>query len=179
MDLKLSSHTATTVEIDAVDAVLGSATTAWHGGDRDGGNDHHMARGGHELWRQRHRLLPVLHAVNNRVGWISRGAINYIAQRLDVAPAEIYGVATFYGLFSTTEREPHQVHVCVDLACQLAGALAGETLPPGAHESPCLGLCERAPAVLVIDAGEQPRARVIAPATPVQVRSALTNWKRW
>ena len=181
MDLKLSSHTATDAEVAAVASVLGVADSSWHGADRSGANgadtgrrDRHIARGGHDLREQRHRLLPVLHAVNDRVGFISRGAINHIALRLDVAPAEIYGVATFYGLFSTTERAARQVHVCVDLACRMAGGPTGHgDLPDGAHESPCLGLCERAPAALVIEAGEQPHQHVVAPATPVAVRAAM------
>ena len=76
-----------------------------------------VSHGGESLRELRHLLLPILHAVNDRVGFISRGAINYISQRLDVAPAEIYGVATFYALFDTNERPARQVHVCVDLAC--------------------------------------------------------------
>jgi NADH-quinone oxidoreductase subunit F len=168
VDLKVDEASASLHERDAVDAVLGAAGSGWQGGLRDGA-DHHMARGG-AVWRnQRHRLLPALHAVNDRVGWISRGAVNYIAARLDTAPADIYGVATFYGLFSTTEREPRQVHVCVDLACQIAGA----TLPEGAHQSPCLGLCERAPAALLVEAGDPAQHTVIAPATPVQLRAVI------
>ncbi len=170
MDLKLSPHTPTDAEVEAIESVLGSAESSWFGGERTAG-DHHVARGGHDLRAERHRLLPVLHAVNDRVGWISRGAINHIAQRLDVAPAEIHGVATFYGLFSVTERPSRQVHVCIDLACQIAGA----EVPEGAHPSPCLGLCERAPAVFVTDAGEQPSKGVLAPATPVQVRDLVAG----
>ena len=96
--------------------------------------DHFLARGGAALRELRHLLLPTLHAVNDRVGWISRGAINYIAERLDVAPAEIYGVATFYALFSLDERPARQVHVCVDLACRAAGGL-GRARPPAGHPS--------------------------------------------
>ena len=161
MDLKLSSHTPTQAEIAAIDALLG-ATADY---------DDRLNRAGHDLRAQRHQLLPVLHAVNDRVGWISRGAINHIAARLDVAPAEIYGVATFYGLFSTEERPSRQVHVCIDLACQIAGA----EVPDGAHASPCLGLCERAPAVYVVDAGEQSGQGVLGPATPVQVRDLVAG----
>jgi NADH-quinone oxidoreductase subunit F len=168
MDLKLSSHSASVAETEAIDSVLGRADSSWQGGRRTD-TDHHSARGGRELRDQRHRLLPTLHAVNDRVGWISRGAINQIAQRLDVAPAEIYGVASFYGLFQTTERDALQVHVCVDLACQAAGAV----VPEGAHESPCLGLCERAPAALAIEAGQHPQQRVLAPATPVTISAAV------
>jgi NADH-quinone oxidoreductase subunit F len=176
MDLKVSSHTASADEIDAVDSLLCAPTSSWSSvGAADRRDDHHMARGGHELRNERGRLLPVLHAVNDRVGWISRGAINYIALRLDVAPAEIYGVATFYGLFSTAERAPRQVHVCVDLACQMAGAPGEHHLPAGCHASPCLGVCERAPAALRIEAGQPPRADVIAPATAADLLLAAAG----
>src|SRR5581483_4472350 len=68
--------------------------------------------------------------------------LGYASRRLDVPPADAYGVASFYALLALEPREPDALHVCTDLACRLAGA----TVPPGAHESPCLGLCERAPA---------------------------------
>jgi NADH-quinone oxidoreductase subunit F len=169
MDLKVASARATDVERAAVDALLGPAPAAAQGGARDAA-DHFLARGGAVLRELRHLLLPTLHAVNDRVGWISRGAINYIAERLDVAPAEIYGVATFYALFSLDERPLRQVHVCVDLACRAAGGLAEHDLPPGTHPSPCLGACERAPAALVIESGDPQRRALFAPATPVEVR---------
>ena len=57
-----------------------------------------------------------------RIGWISQPALNYICRRLAVAPAEAYGVATFYALFATTPRPPVVAHVCDDIACRLAGA---------------------------------------------------------
>ncbi len=177
MDLKLSEHRPSAAEVEAVESVLGPARSVWHGRSRDGAHharpeELHVARGGHDLRDQRHRLLPVLHAVNDRVGWISRGAINHIATRLDVAPAEIYGVATFYGLFSTAERSARQVHVCVDLACAMAGAIPA-SLPEGAHAAPCLGLCERAPAAVVLEAGERPMRAVVAPVTAESLSAAL------
>jgi NADH-quinone oxidoreductase subunit F len=169
MDLKVGSARATDVERAAVDGLLGPPPEAAQGGARDP-TDHFLARGGSALRELRHLLLPALHAVNDRVGWISRGAINYIAVRLDVAPAEIYGVASFYALFSLEERPARQVHVCVDLACRAVGGLAERDLPPGTHPSPCLGACERAPAALVIEAGDQQRRALFGPATPVEVR---------
>jgi NADH-quinone oxidoreductase subunit F len=168
MDLKVSTHTASDAERAAVDSVLGGPPDGWMGGVRDAG-DFHAARGGHAVRDDRERLLPVLHAVNEQIGWISRGAVNYVAQRMLIAPAEVYGVASFYGLFSTTEREARQVHACVDLACQLAGA----SVPEGAHASPCLGLCERAPAVLLVESGPRPSQSVLAPATPVAVHDLV------
>ncbi len=170
MDLKVNSSVATPDERDAVDSVLGKPTQYTQGGIRNE-QDLRISRAGEALRNLRHMLLPTLHAVNDRIGWISRGAINYIAQQLDVAPAEIYGVASFYALFSTTERQKRQVHVCIDLACRAMGGLREDQLPEGTHPSPCLGTCERAPAVLVIEAGNPARHEVLAPATPVQINA--------
>ena len=88
-----------------------------------GGRAHHVrprprvARGGHAARAQRHLLLPVFHAVQSRAGWISPGALNYICQRLTIPPAEAYGVATFYALFSLEPQPPAVAHVCNDIAC--------------------------------------------------------------
>ena len=151
MDLKIASARPSEEERSAVDALL----------DTVGGS--------------RPQLLAALHAVNDRVGWISRGAINHIAARMDVAPADIYAVATFYALFSPVERPARQVHVCVDLACRAAGGMLDDDLPPGAHPSPCIGVCERAPAVLVIEAGDPARRAVAAPATATDVAELVAG----
>jgi NADH-quinone oxidoreductase subunit F len=160
MDLKIGVDRATADERDAVDSLLGEPQSSWRGAGRDA-DDQHVARGAGTRV-QRHRLLPTLHAVNDRRGWISPGAVNYIATRLDIAPAEVYGVATFYGLFSTTPRVGPQLHVCVDLACQIVGV----DVPDGAHQSPCLGVCERAPARMLVEPGVEPRMTV-TPDPPV------------
>jgi NADH-quinone oxidoreductase subunit F len=155
VDLRTRGIPPTDAERDAVTAVLGPPP------DRRP----HDAIGGHQRRADRHRLLATLHAVNDRVGWISQEAIDHIAERLDVSPAEVYGVATFYALFATTERPAHQVHACIDLACRAAGAPDEDDLPPGVHPTACLGLCERAPSALVIDAGEPPRRAVVGPVS--------------
>jgi NADH-quinone oxidoreductase subunit F len=155
MDLKTRGAPPTSAEREAVESILGPAPE----------RTLHEARGGHALKGTRHLLLPTLHAVNDRVGWISQEAIDHIAERLDASPAEVYGVASFYALFSMVERPAHQVHVCVDLACRANGAMAEHELPAGAHASPCLGICERAPAMLTIDAGD-PVRRVVSPEPP-------------
>jgi NADH-quinone oxidoreductase subunit F len=159
MDLKTRDAPPTDAERAAIESVLGPSTE----------RDVHDARGGHELRQLRHLLLPTLHAVNDRVGWISQPAIDHIAVRLDASPAEIYAVASFYALFSLTERPAHQVHVCVDLACRANGGPVEADLPTGAHPAPCLGLCERAPAAFVIDAGDPVRQEVAGQVTAVQI----------
>jgi NADH-quinone oxidoreductase subunit F len=78
-----------------------------------------------------------------------------------VPPAEAYGVASFYALLALEPREPEALHVCTDLSCRLAGA----TVPPGAHASPCLGLCERAPASYRTVAGATPFEEQLPAAT--------------
>ncbi len=167
MDLKIASARATDVERAAVDARARPGASGRARRCRDAA-DHFLARGGAAMRELRHLLLPTLHAVNDRVGWISRGAINYIAERLDVAPAEIYGVATFYALFSLDERPARQVHVCIDLACRAAGGLdrarPARRAPTRRRAS---ALCERAPAALV-DRGRRA-------ATPRAVRAGDTG----
>jgi NADH-quinone oxidoreductase subunit F len=135
-------------------------------------------------------LLPTLHALQDRVGWVSRGALEYACRRLAVPPADAYGVASFYARFALEERPPLAVHVCDDIACKCAGAdelcnalekgfgPAGTAGTGGAaawHRSPCLGLCDRAPAVLIERAGaagQHADAR-IAPATYDSVHAVL------
>ena len=174
MDLKIASGSANTEERIAIDSLLGAPSETSHGAKRDE-TGLRVAHGGESLRKLRHLLLPTLHSVNDRVGYISRGAINYISQRLDVAPAEIYGVATFYALFDTNERPARQVHVCIDLACRAASGCTEETLPEGAIASPCLGTCERAPSVLVIETGVTVRQEVLAPATKTQIAELVAG----
>ena len=97
------------------------------------------------------------------MGWISPGGLNGAAKRLGVPPAEAYGVATFYELLRTTDpgHRDDVVHVCVDPSCALAGSeeLLASLEASGArvHNSPCLGQCERAPALFVQGVGRPDR----------------------
>ena len=110
---------------------------------------------------RRHLLLPVLHALQDGVGWISPEALAELCARLEVPRAEAFGVATFYALLRTTEGPRTVVHVCDDIACRVhrdyreppgsAGHEGGEAV--GVHPSPCLGQCDRAPALFVQRAG--------------------------
>jgi len=140
MDLRLLAAEPTTAEREAIDAVVGAPET----------NGYRVTRADRG---RRHLLLPALRAAQRRVGWVSEGALGYASRRLDVPPADAYGVASFYALLSLEERPADVLHVCTDLSCRLAGA----EVPAGAHPSPCLGLCERAPASLRTTAGDEPR----------------------
>jgi len=131
---------------------------------------------------RRHLLLPALHAVQSRAGWISPGGLGYVCARLHVPPAEGYGVASFYALLSLEEQPPAVVHVCDDIACKAAGADAliaalgpeGKTGHGSAwHRSPCLGLCEQAPAAMLVASGEHPLECSWGHATAENVNVAL------
>jgi NADH-quinone oxidoreductase subunit F len=144
-------------------------------------------RGRNDIGRA--QVLPMLHALHDRIGWISPGGVNYVGERLGVAPADVYGVATFYAFFSTTARAARVVEVCDDIACLCAGAaelcktLEVTAGPPGVTSangvtwlrSPCLGLCDRAPAAMIRQAGTTPSFGRIAPANAALVDAALAG----
>ncbi|HSJ26603.1 MAG TPA: NAD(P)H-dependent oxidoreductase subunit E [Acidimicrobiia bacterium] len=124
----------------------------------------------------RHRLLPVLDAVQSEIGYVSPGAIDAIATRLNVPPAEIFAVASFYALLSTEPRPDVVVHVCDDTACRAvgsAGLLAEFADRDDVVASPCLGQCDRRPAVFVQRAGREDS--VVAPAHHQAVVDALAG----
>ena len=179
MDLHFHGPEASATERSAVDSVLGPPTSAWAGGLRNVEVEgHSSALGGHAARSHRDLLLPALHAVQSRFGWITPGALDYICRRLTVPPAEAHGVATFYHLFSLEPRPLAVAHVCDDIACRIKGSepLCAELTQELGLEtdgrwrrSPCLGCCERAPAALVLNAGETPSAIALAPATTDEI----------
>jgi NADH-quinone oxidoreductase subunit F len=135
----------------------------------------------------REHLLSALHTIQLRAGWISPGSLNYVCRQLGVPPAEAFGVADFYALFSTRPQAPAVVHVCDDIGCKDFGAeticahLETSLGPEGAgtdvtwHRSPCLGICERAPAALAIVSGERPVEQALAPASVETINAALAG----
>src|SRR5438874_5377013 len=167
-------------ETAAVDGLLGEPDSLWEGGERHPADDH-VAYGGRAVRSRRHLLLPVLHAIQDRTGWVSRGALEYACRRLAIPPADAYGVVSFYARFALQPRGELALHVCDDIACKCAGAdelcaaLEKDFGAPGGawHRSPCLGLCDRAPAALVEGAGADYEARQIAPVTFAEADGVL------
>jgi len=163
VDLRLLAAEPTAEERAAIDAVVGGPE----------GNGYRVARADRT---RRHLLLPALRAAQRRIGYVSEGALGYASRRLDVPPADAYGVASFYALLALEPREAEALHVCTDLACRLKGAT---TVPEGAHASPCLGLCERAPAALRTVAGPEPREEQLpAESPPLPQRDGLRLLQR-
>jgi NADH-quinone oxidoreductase subunit F len=198
MDIRSIDAEPTADERVAVDAVLGPPRSAWDGGARGSMRDAHVSQvGGHDTRALRHQLLPALQALQSRVGRISEGGLGYVCDRLNVPPAEAWAVATSYALLATSPRPRRVVHVCDDIVCKSRGAdgviaklesVAGPDLHHAPHgtqvivgdgavwmRSPCLGMCDQAPAALVTDAGPQPRERLIGGVTADRLATLISG----
>ena len=68
------------------------------------------------------RLLPLLHAIQDRLGYIPTEAIGHIADALNISRAEVHGVITFYHDFRTTVPGRHIIRLCRAEACQSMGS---------------------------------------------------------
>ncbi len=112
-------------------------------------------------------LIPVLHEVQNKYGWLSQDSMKEVAEILGVPPAGVQSVATFYTMFFTKPVGKHVIWLCRTLSCALRGAEhvehylsetlgihTGETTPDGKItllEAECLASCGTAPVMLVDD----------------------------
>lgn len=110
-------------------------------------------------------LIPVLHVCQDQLGWISEDVIAWVSKRLDLSPAHVQGVVTFYTLFNQKPVGKHQVWICRTLPCALRGSEkilehcerrlgvhAGETTKDGAitlRTAECLASCGTAPMMQV------------------------------
>ncbi len=95
-------------------------------------------------------VLPILHALQHRFGYIHADAIALVAHATNRSRAEIHGVVTFYHDFRTAPPPARVIQLCRAEACQAVGsealaALAGNAVEPVY----CLGNCALGPAALV------------------------------
>ena len=115
-------------------------------------------------------VIPALHAVQHHCGgWLPRARMDAVADYLGMAPARVYEVATFYGMFDVKPVGRHKVNICTNISCMLRGAdeivehvekklgiSLGETTPDGRitlkREEECLAACAGAPMMLVDEA---------------------------
>lgn len=115
--------------------------------------------------RPRSALIPLLHVAQQQEGWVSPEAMAHIAELVDLAPAEVLGTASFYGMF---KREPvgrYVVSVCTNISCLLLGGeellehcertlgiKAGATTSDGMftlEDVECIAACTDAPCLQV------------------------------
>ena len=115
--------------------------------------------------RKRSAVLAALYLVQEQQGYLTANAMRHVAGILDLTPAEVEDVATYYVMFFKEKVGKYVLQVCRTLSCALAGAervtealsaklgiAPGETDPSGMFtllEFECLGACDRAPIVMV------------------------------
>lgn len=134
---------------------------------------------------QQDALIEILHKAQELFGFLENDLLLYIAHSLKLPPSRVYGVATFYHLFSLAPKGKHTCVVCTGTACYVKGAPeilanleksahihAGETTPDGQVSvltARCLGACSLAPAV-VFD------GTVCGYQTPELVQERIQGW---
>lgn len=112
-------------------------------------------------------LLPVLHSIQDKLGYLPADAVPMIARALGISRAEVHGVITFYHDFRTEPAGEHIVHLCRAEACQAMGARdlerhacqrlgigLGETTADGLFTLEpvyCLGNCACSPSIRIND----------------------------
>jgi NADH-quinone oxidoreductase E subunit len=110
-------------------------------------------------------LLPTLHMVQETWGWISPEAVHYVSGLLDLSPATVFGVVSFYDMYHQKPVGKYQLRVCTNLSCMVSNAYdiyenlcerldvnPGQTTKDGLYtvvEVECLGSCGTAPVVQV------------------------------
>lgn len=112
-------------------------------------------------------LLPILHSIQDTLGYIPAEAVEDIAKSLNLSKAEVHGVISFYHYFRTTPPGKHTIRICRAESCQAMNskaleAHAKETLGIGYHETTsdehfslepvyCLGNCACSPSITIDD----------------------------
>ena len=110
-------------------------------------------------------LLPILHEIQDRFGYVPEAAVPIVAEVLNLSRAEVHGVLSFYHLYRRTPPGKHTIYLCRAEACQAMGGRALEShvkqrLAVGYHETTadgryslepiyCLGNCACSPAIMI------------------------------
>jgi NADH:ubiquinone oxidoreductase subunit E len=103
---------------------------------------------------RRSAVIPALHAAQRVHGWCSPLAMSQVAAVMGITPAYLDAIATFYDMFSTTPKGPHDIFVCTNISCSLCGAdeiyeamldAAGDDAVFNVRSFECLGACDIAP----------------------------------
>lgn len=120
-----------------------------------------------EFGKDSAKLIPILQKVQDAYGFLPEDIMRYVANELEISPARVFGVATFFAHFAITPKGKHIVRVCNGTACHVKGSatvinMVREVLKlkPGQDTTDdglftlecvsCLGACGLAP-VMVMD----------------------------
>ena len=110
-------------------------------------------------------MLPILHAIQDRLGYVPGEAVPVIAQGLNLSRAEVHGVLTYYHHFRKIPPALHALHICRAESCQAMGSeklaehaknalgcdFHGQSEDGSFSLEPvyCLGLCAVSPAIML------------------------------
>lgn len=136
--------------------------------------------------RDKGNLIPILQAVQGRLGYLPLEAMSLVAEFLNVPQTDVYGVVTFYNQFRLTPPGKHPVRVCLGTACHMKGGYIvldawkrrlgidrGETTPDREFDLDtvaCVGCCTMAP-VTVVD------GKVEGQTSPTRVDGILLSYQ--
>lgn len=67
-------------------------------------------------------LLPTLHLAQETWGWLSPETMVYVGELLDLSPATVFGVVSFYNMYNQRPVGRHYLQVCTNLSCMLRNA---------------------------------------------------------
>ncbi len=114
---------------------------------------------------RRDSLIPILQAIQEKVGYLSKDAVVYVSRHLNLPASKIYGVATFYNQFRFQKQGQYHIQVCRGTACHVKGSAAlletlkrelevepGQTTRDGQFSLEvvaCIGACGLAPVISV------------------------------
>ena len=130
-------------------------------------------------------LIPVLHEIQNKVGYLPPDVQEYVATHLKIPLSQIHGVITFYSFFTSTPKGKHTIGVCMGTACYVRGANAvldrireQLDIEEGATSADnrltltitrCVGTCSLAPVVMIDD-------KVYGNVTPQDITELLARY---
>jgi NADH-quinone oxidoreductase subunit E/NADP-reducing hydrogenase subunit HndA len=132
-------------------------------------------------------LIEILHKAQNIFGYLSRDVQLFIARKLGIPGAEVFGVVSFYSYFTTKPSGRHTISICMGTACFVRGSdkiarifkeklgiESNETTEDGLFtlkDVRCIGACGLAPVVMVDD-------KVFGRVKEEDVESILNEYRR-
>ncbi|MBN2222294.1 MAG: NAD(P)H-dependent oxidoreductase subunit E [Vallitaleaceae bacterium] len=131
-------------------------------------------------------LIRVLHKAQGIFGYLPQEVQKFVAKKMEVSTAKVFGVVSFYSFFTMEPKGEHNINICLGTACYVRGAekileafskelgiKIGETTPDGKFSLTglrCIGACGLAP---VITIGDKTYGRL----TPDMVKGILADYK--
>ncbi|HOJ93000.1 MAG TPA: NADH-quinone oxidoreductase subunit NuoE [Dictyoglomaceae bacterium] len=131
-------------------------------------------------------LIMILHAIQEKFGYLPKEALEIVSDKLKVSLSEIYGIVTFYSFFRLEPQGKHVLRLCMGTACYVKGAAdlltvleqlglkEGKVTEDGFFSLDlvrCIGACSMAPAIMIDD-------EVYGKLTTEKVKKLIENFRK-